>query len=53
MGLAQPSVGNKWIKVPDSFADGIDINPAVLMGLAGADGSYWAYEKQKKKKIIC
>ena len=29
MGLAQPSVGNKYIKVPDSFADGIDINPAV------------------------
>ena len=47
MGLAQPSVGNKWIKVPDSFADGIDINPAVLMGLAGADGSYGAYEKSK------
>ena len=44
MGLAQPSVGNKYIKVPDSFAHGIDMNAAVLMGLAGADGSYWAYE---------
>ena len=38
LGLAQPAVGNKWIKVPDSFGDGIDMNPAVLMGLAGADG---------------
>ena len=43
MGLAQPAVGKPWVVVPDSFANGIDINPAVLMGLAGADGSYWAY----------
>ena len=51
LGLAQPSVGNKWIKVPDSFGDGIDMNPAVLMGLAGADGSYWAYERQGETAV--
>ena len=51
MGLAQPATGNKWIKVPDSFANGIDMNPAVLMGLAGADGSYWAYENQGETTV--